>query len=75
MYYIISCKKCLVKEACKLREVAVHDNIVKLIGVLMETDNYGIILELMVFGNCLSFIKDYTGSIVNLSKAAFSKRL
>ena len=52
------------KEACKLREVAVHDNIVKLIGVLMETDNYGIILELMVFGNCLSFIQDYTGSIL-----------
>ena len=30
----------------------------------METDNYGIILELMVFGDCLSFIKDYTGSIL-----------
>ena len=38
-----------------------NDNIVKLLGVLMEIDNYGLILELMVFGNVVAFIKEYGG--------------
>ena len=60
-HYIDSAKIELIKEACKLKEVSRHDNIVKLLGVLMEVDNYGLILELMVFENSIAFIKQYAG--------------
>lgn len=52
-------KKLLVKEACKLREVSQNGNIVKLLGVIMECNNYGLVLEFMVFENCVNFINDY----------------
>ena len=64
LLFVFSIKKCLVKEACKLREVSQHDNIVKLLGVIMEQDNYGLVLELMVFENCLTFINNYAGKFL-----------
>ncbi|XP_060596728.1 uncharacterized protein LOC132750716 isoform X2 [Ruditapes philippinarum] len=49
----------LKREARKLRAVCDHPFVLKLIGVVMETNNYSLVLEYMHFGTSISFIKNY----------------
>lgn len=49
----------LKKEARRLRTLCNHPYILKLLGVIMETNNYSLVLEYMHFGTSKSFIKNF----------------
>ena len=51
------------KEARRLREAFDHSCIVNIIGLTFGLGKDAMILELMIFGHVLHFLKDYTGKV------------
>ena len=51
------------KEARRLKESSDHAHIVDLVGVLMERDHYGLVLEFMLFGSSSQFVKTFKQGI------------
>ncbi|XP_021356903.1 uncharacterized protein LOC110452596 isoform X2 [Mizuhopecten yessoensis] len=49
----------LIKEAKKLSQVCGHTSILKLLGTIMEKDNYSLILEYMALGSLVDFRKEF----------------
>ncbi|XP_060079811.1 uncharacterized protein LOC132559208 isoform X2 [Ylistrum balloti] len=49
----------LTKEARKLAQVCGHPSILKLLGTIMEKDNYSLILEYMALGSIVEFRKEF----------------
>ena len=51
----------MIREANRLVELSDHPRIIDFYGVLMEENNYGLVIEYMHLGNSFSFVTKYDG--------------
>ena len=52
----------LKQEARRLKNIGNHPSIISLLGVIMEKDNYSLVLEYMLFGSSNMFVHDFQGT-------------